>query len=160
MSVLKSAIFLLLLIHFFSFPAYAKEEPFLGKSDLNKVGITKYESINPNLLVYPLKRVGENLKLFSFFDKEKKDQYLLELYDKRFLELAYIINFNKTGFIGFSVDRYNTFVGTLKERSTSLDRDKITKKIKVLEKLRDRYHSGSAPWEKIQQGVDTTKSLI
>lgn len=142
---------------------YAKERPFLGESDLQKVGISEFERVNPNLLIYPLKRLGEKARFLLILNRGHKDQYLQSLLDTRFKELVYIVDFNKTGFIAFSVDRYNTSLGLVKNRLVQIsldDRVKIKNRAAVLEKLRDRYRSGSVSWEKIQQAIDTTESLI
>lgn len=128
-----------------------------------QAGFSDYESINPNLMVYPFERYRESLILLFIFDSNTKQRYLWTLYNKRFRELVYIINYDKTGFLLETVDRYNTFVGKVKIQNPVLnqpEKEQITKNLKLLEKLRDRYHSGSAYWSKIQQAVDTTRSLI
>ncbi len=158
-------IILLFLVNIFIFSThvYAKEQPFLTESELKEVNINQFEAINPNLLIYPFKRVGENIKFLLTFNKKDQDEYLLNGLDTRFKELVYIVDFNKTGFIAFSVDRYNTSIGQIKNRAIQLNdknTTKIKKYLKVLERLRDRYHSGSASWEKIQQAVDTTRTII
>lgn len=136
--------------------------PFLTESELKEVNINQFDRVNPNLLIYPFKRTAENIKLLLIFNETKRDEYLLELLNTRLKELVYIINYNKIGFIPFSVDRYNTFAGQIKNHHIKLDdknQIKIRKYITVLERLRDRYHSGSVSWVKIQQSIDTTKTL-
>lgn len=155
LGVLLLAIFLV-----YTTPAFAREKPFLADTDLSAVNITQFEAINPNLLIYPFKRAGETAKIFLAFNKKDKDEYLLKLLDIRFKELVYIIDFNKTGFIAFSTDRYMTTIGQIKNRAIKADSTKIKKYLNLLEKLRDRYHSSSANWEKIQQAVDTTNTIL
>lgn len=157
------ALLLTILISNSPAPAIAKEKPFLKQDDLEKVNITQFESINPNLLIYPLKRWKENIQLHLLFDKQAKNQYLWELMEIRFKELVYIIDFNKIGFIAFSTDRYNTTIGRLKAKGVTVDGERnetLKSYITFLEKMRDRYHSGSVSWEKLQQSVDTTKGLL
>ena len=124
--------------------------------------VGQLEQINPNLLIYPLKRTYEELKLFSLPSKEKKQEYFYQLYEVRFRELVYIVKNRKEGFIFFTADRYNTFVGKIKQYYPLDDTKKaqFQKKIKLLEALRDMYPSNSPSWEKLQQTMDTTKSLL
>lgn len=140
----------------------ALENQYLDKTELESFGFTEYEYINPNLLIYPIKRIIESVSINLIFDKQKKQEYLLQLYEKRFIELLYIINNKKEGFLTFTADRYNSFVGTLKKediRSVSF-KSQIEVKIKFLERLRDIYPANSENWSKLQQAIDTTKSLI
>lgn len=141
----------------------AKTNELMPKGELQSLGFTEYESINPNLLIYQLKRLGEEVTLSFTFDKKSKNEYSLKLLDTRFKELIYIINFEKTGFLTESVNRYNVFVGKIKpyyKDIDSYDLDKIKKYIVVLEKLRDKYPANSAYWLSIQQSIDSTKNLI
>ncbi len=137
-----------------------KEPYFLTIEELNSFGFSSYESINPNLLIYPLKRVFEQTKLSLTFDKKRG--YIYELYDKRYKELVFIINSNKEGFIPYSGDRYNSFVGNLKQNypPNKEEVEQIKTYLRLLERLRDIFPANSANWEKIQQSIDTTRSLI
>lgn len=157
--------FLLIFILFLINPGklFASHLTFMTNEELKPLGFSIYEKINPNLQIFPFKRVGERLKFFFIFNKEEKSKYNFQLFEKRFNELVYIINNNKTGFFIETVDRYNSAVGIIKLENPQLDKDskdKISKYLKILERLRDRYHSNSAYWGKIQQAVDTTRSLI
>lgn len=162
--IIKLITLLVLLVTFyFHNPVFAQSNSFLTQSELQQSGIDKYENINPNSIVYPFKRYIENLRLQLTFDSLSKQQYLWKLYSGRFKELVYIINFDKTGFLLETVDRYNTSVGRTKNQMSTLSlqqKEQINNNLKLLEKLRDRYHSGSAYWSKIQESVDTTRSLI
>lgn len=140
---------------------YASHKVFLSEAELRSLGFTSYEHINPNLLIYPLKRSSEEIKLL-FLPQSQKKEYLYQLFEIRFKELIFIANNKKEGFIFFTADRYNTFVGKIKG-SYLLDTDtrvKLSKNLKILEILRDRYPSNSPYWEKIQQTIDTTRSLL
>lgn len=134
----------------------------VGYNQVLTVSTSQYESINPNLLVYPLKRIYEEIKLNLLPGKERKGEYLYQLFEVRFKELVYIVNNKKEGFIEFSADRYNSFVGRIKNQypPDNGQRAKISGYLKMLEILRDKYHSNSLYWEKLQQTIDTTKSLI
>lgn len=163
--MLKVIILFLLVINIFNLTGlvYAEDKYFLTELELKAAGITEFEKINPNLLIYPFKRLKENIKYVLIFNKQKKNEYLFDLLDIRFKELVYIINSDKIGFISFSADRFNTTIGQIKNRSIKLDErnnTKMRKYLKALERLRDRYHSGSASWEKIQQVVDTVRTII
>lgn len=144
------------------FLIFAAYPPYLKDDELVEFGITTYEDINPNLLVYPLKRISEEIKLKLLFRREQKQQYIYSLYDKRLRELVYIVNSRKEGFLFFTADRYNSFVGRIKkDYPLSVDlRINFLVHIKLLERLRDIYPAGSPNWEKLQQTMDTTKSLI
>ena len=140
----------------------AAQPGYLNDMELSSLGFTSYESVNPNLLIYPLKRISEDIKLKLIFNKQKKENYLYELYEIRLKELVYIINNKKEGFLLFTADRYNSFVGVLKTEKV-IDKDltlQIRSKVKLLERLRDIYPANSENWNKMQQTIDTTKSLI
>lgn len=150
-----------LLLAYFPFTSYAQQKIFLTQSQLQEFDFKNYESINTNQIIYPFKTIWENLGYYLILNSKRN--YLLNLYHKRFKELVYIINYDKTGFLPETVDRYNTFAGRMKNQSQTINEDEkkfIIKNLRLLEKLRDRYHSGSAYWVKIQEAVDTTKSLI
>ncbi len=152
---------LICLLFFLSSTAFAKEKTFLTEDELKSFGFISYEQINPNLLIYPLKRGYEQIKL-TFIPNNLKKEYAYQLLEKRLKELTFIINFKKEGFIPYAADRYNTFVGKTKLNypPDANDKLKIKNYLKMLERLRDIYPANSPNWEKIQQTVDTTKSLI
>lgn len=143
-------------------PVFATHQLNLQEEELKSLGFSGYERINPNLLVYPIKRAIEVFKLFSLTTKEEKKVYFDKLFEIRFKELVYIANSKKEGFIFFAADRYNTFVGKLKKDypPDSSSKVEFQRKLKMLEILRDIYPSNSPYWEKLQQTIDTTKSLI
>lgn len=152
--------FILLSQFFLIFAAYP---PYLKDNELVEFGITTYEDLNPNLLAYPLKRMSEEIKLkYLLRREERKEIYMYSLYDKRLRELVYIVNSRKEGFLFFTADRYNSFVGRIKKNyPLSVDlKINFLVHIKLLERLRDIYPASSPNWEKLQQTIDTTKSLI
>lgn len=140
----------------------AAKENYLNANELESFGFANYENINPNLLVYPLKRISEDIKLKLLLGREQKQQYIYSLLDIRLRELVYIVNNRKEGFIFFAADRYNSFVGRIKKDYPLSSDLKINflDHIKLLERLRDIYPANSPNWEKLQQTIDTTKSLI
>lgn len=161
---LKFFIFLIIYCFLFSqlSTVSATQPMYLNDMELKSLGFTSYESINPNLLIYPLKRISENIKIKLTFNKQKKRDYLYQLYEIRLKELVYIINNKKEGFLLSTADRYNSFVGVLKMENV-IDKDlklKIESKVKLLERLRDIYPANSENWNKLQQTIDTTVSLI
>lgn len=165
MTLAKKAALLISLLFFLSQTSntFAQSKVFLSISQMQQLGFNNYENINPNQIIYPFERYWEDLYSFLTFDPQAKQQYIWKLYNKRFSELVYIINTNKTGFLLETVDRYNTFAGKVKTQNLDLtqsEKTQIRKNVSLIEKLRDRYHSGSAYWIKIQEAVDTTKSLI
>lgn len=130
------------------------------ETELSSMGYSGYESINPNSLAYPLKRIGE--KIYPIFLSDEKEQdFLNKVYDRRFRELVYIINTERTGFLEETTNRYNTTVGGAKRMKgvENLQND-YRKNITILENLRDRYEANSTYWMSIQQTIDTTNSLI
>ena len=135
---------------------------YLNDMELSSLGFTSYEYINPNLLVYPLKRINEKLKLKLLINREQKREYAYKLYEIRLKELVYIVNNKKEGFLTLTADRYNSFVGILKTEFPvdEQSRSKFESSIKLLERLRDIYPANSPNWDKLQQTVDTTRSLI
>lgn len=141
---------------------FAAQPAFLKEVELKSLGFTSYEHINPNLLIFPLKRLSEEIKLNLTFNKEKRREYLYSLYEIRLKELVYIVNNKKEGFLFFTADRYNSFVGKIKkEYPSNADlKIKFQDHIKLLERLRDIYPADSLYWVKLQQTIDTTRSLI
>lgn len=140
----------------------AAQPTFLKQEELRSLGFTDYEQINPNLLAYSLKRLSEEIKFNLTFNKQKKKEYLYSLYEVRLKELVYIVNNKKEGFIFFTADRYNSFLGKLKNEYPP-DPDfkvKIKDRMRILERLRDIYPANSLYWIKLQQTIDTTRSLI
>jgi len=140
----------------------AKESSYMYESELNSFGFTEYERVNPNLLIYPIKRIAEHIKLNLLFDKEKRKEYIFNLYEVRLKELVYIVNNKKEGFLSFTADRYNSFVGKIK-KDYPLGKDEKQKfqvYIRLLERLRDIYPAQSVNWSKLNETIDTTKSLI
>lgn len=141
---------------------FAAKPAYLNSSELSSFGFTHFESINPNLLIYPFKRLLEEIKLNLVFNPQKKKEYMYHLYEARLSELVYIINNRKEGFIPFTADRYNSFAGRIKKgfQPEVNMRIRFQDQIRFLERLRDIYPANSPNWEKLQQTIDTTKSLI
>lgn len=126
----------------------------LSNQDLKALNFAGYEKINPNSLLYPIKRSIESIL-------NSNSSSPLSKYNSRFSELVYIINHQKTGFLEETVTRYNSFLGSLKTLpKTSIPKEKITNSIKILETLRDKYPSNSPYRMLIQQSIDTTRGLI
>lgn len=162
---IKLIIFLFISVLYMNFTpsTYAAEYTLITKQELSSTGFTGYESINPNLLIYPFKRIRERIKLILLFNKEDKAKYQYILLDKRFKELVFIINFKKTGFLEETVQRYNSHLGNLiiNNKNLALDyKDKISSYTIVLKTLQDRYDSKSAYRLLIQQAIDSTRRLI
>lgn len=162
--ILFAVIAVSFLLHFSSQidTAYASEKQYLSNDQIQAFGFTSYEKINPNLLIYPLKRIAEEIKLKFIFSQNAKRDYLYKLYETRFNELVYIINNRKEGFLAFTADRYNSQVGTLKRENIKSEdfKIRIQSKVHFLERLRDIYPANSEIWIKLQQSIETTKSLI
>ena len=147
----------------FSQATYASGHTLVPKEELKSAGFSEYESINPNLLIFPVKQIVEKIELTLTFNKEDKAKYQYTLLDKRFKELVFIINFKKTGFLEETVQRYNSHLGNLivNNKNLALDyKDKILTYTIVLKTLQDRYNSISAYRLLIQQAIDSTRRLI
>ena len=162
---IKLILFLLLSILCINFSqtTYASEHTLVPKEELESAGFIEYESINPNLLIFPLKRTLEKIVSIFLLNKEEKAKYQYTLLDKRYKELVFIINFKKTGFLEETVQRYNSQLGNLilnNKDSVSNYKDRILNYTKVLKTLQDRYNSLSAYRLLIQQAIDSTKRLI
>lgn len=147
----------------FSPATLAFEHTLITQQELDSTGFTGYESVNPNLLIYPFKRIMEKIELTLLFNKKDQAKYQYTLLDKRFKELVFIINFKKTGFLEETVGRYNTHLGNLITNNKDLAsnyNDKISSYSIVLKTLQDRYNSISAYRLLIQQAIDSTRRLI
>lgn len=147
----------------FSPATYASDNILVPEQELKLAGFNKYESINPNLLIFPIKQIIEKIKLSLIFNKENKTKYQYTLLDKRFNELVYIINYKKTGFLEETVARYNADIGNLIEnnKDSSLRyKDKLSTYVVVLKTLQDRYSSISSYRLLIQYAIDTTNRLF
>ncbi len=158
---MKKAEVLILLLFFilFSQSSVFASQTYLNDSELKSFGFAGYEQINPNLLVYPIKRLVEEFKMIL---SSNKKEYAYKLYEVRLKELIYIVNNKKEGFLGFTVDRYNSFVGKIKKEYPldASSKIKFVHYLKILERLRDIYPANSVHWIKIQQAIETTRSLI
>ncbi len=162
---IKLIVFLLLSILYINFPSatYASEHILVPEEELKSAGFRGYESINPNLLIFPIKQSIEKIELTLIFNKEDKTKYQYTLLDKRFKELVFIINFKKTGFLEETVQRYNSHLGNLMANNKNFAlnyKDKISNYTIVLKTLQDRYNSISAYRLLIQQAIDSTRRLI
>lgn len=162
---IKLTVFFFISILYINFPStsLANEHILVPEQELNLAGFTGYESINPNLLIYPIKRIAEKVKLTLLFKKEYKAKYQYALLDKRYRELVFIINFKKTGFLEETVQRYNSQLGNLIANNKNLAsnyKNKILIYTKVLKIQQDRYNSISAYRLLIQQAIDSTRRLI
>lgn len=147
---IKKGLFLFILFLVFMNPTPAFAKDYLDPGELNSLGFTKYESINSNSLLYPLKKIRE--KIFQVSEER--------LFETRFNELVYIANKRKTGFLESAAESYITIAGRMIEKKDPNLKDNAVIKLKILEKLRDGYPANSLPWIQIQQAVDTTKRLI
>lgn len=147
----------------FSTATYAFDYTLIPEQELKTVGFNGYESINPNLLIFPVKQIIEKIKLALILNKEDKIKYQYILLDRRFKELVFIINFKKTGFLAETAQRYNSHLGNLIAANKNLAadyKDTISSYTVVLKTLQDRYDSKSAYRLLIQQAIDSTKRLI
>lgn len=162
---IKLTVFLFIPLLFINFAptTYAGKQTLITQQELDETGFKEYESINPNFLIYPIKRIAEKIKLALLFNREEKAKYQYVLLDKRYKELVFIINFKKTGFLEETVLRYNSHLGNLIINNKDLAsnyKDKISNYPVVLKTLQDRYDSKSATRLLIQQAIETTRRLI
>lgn len=160
-TALVTFVFIAILLLNFSIPTFAFEHTLITKQELKSSGFGEYESINPNLLIFPLKRISETIGLKLTFYEKSKIQYQYGLLDKRYKELVFIINFQKTGFLRESVDRYDSLLGKLiLNHKNEAPKEKLLIYINVLKNLQDRYNNESAYRLLIQEAIDSTKRLI
>lgn len=152
----------ILLLTYISLVAKPDNKSLLSKTDLAEVGITESEKITSNMLIYPLKRISEELTIYIKVEPKEKEAYQFELLDSRYKELVFIINNQKTGYLVETVNRYNGHVGNIKQSypvTKSEFKEGLRLKVETLEFLRDKYHANSSYWLSIQQAIDTTKAL-
>ncbi|MDO8638358.1 MAG: DUF5667 domain-containing protein [Candidatus Daviesbacteria bacterium] len=162
---IKIIVFLLVSVLYINFSPiiYASDHTLVPEQELKAAGFTGYESVNPNLLIFPVKQVIEKVELTLMLNKVDKVKYQYTLLDKRFRELVFIINFKKTGFLEEAVQRYNSHLGNLIVNNKNLAsdyKDKLSTYTLVLKTLQDRYNSISAYRLLIQQAIDSTRRLI
>lgn len=132
-------------------PIFAASQTLVSIEGLQSLGFNIYESINPDSLIYPFKRLGEKIRFLS----------PINLLNTRFNELVYIANYQKSGFITEVANRYNTSIGQIKSGNAQLkDKGQIVKYLKILERLRDGYPANSSSWLILQQTLDTTRSIL
>lgn len=159
MRTLLSSAIIIVLMFLVTTNVHARNRLF-EESELSSMGYTGYESINPNSLAYPLKRIGE--KIYPIFLSDEKEQdYLKIIYDRRFRELVYIINTEKTGFFEETVNRHNTTLNGVNKNEdiVGLQNDLKTN-VSILEIFRDRYPANSTYWMLVQHAIDSTNKLI
>ncbi|SRR4030066_1144413 len=128
-----------------------------SQNDMKNYGFGGYEKLNPDSLLYIFKRVDEKVDYFFINNKEKKSEYYKNILGKRYKELVYIINVEKTGFLEETASRYISLVEQMKSDDVySLSNEEVKQRILILEKLRDNYPSNTPYWLIIQQAIDTT----
>lgn len=155
--------FVSLLVVSISPAAYLPKKTLVSQREMDSTGFTGYELINPNLLIYPFKQLVEKIELTLMLDNTARAKYQYALLDKRFKELVFIINSEKTSFLEEAVGRYNAHLGNLmisnKDYAVN-NKKKIFNYVMVLKNLQDRYNSISSYRLLIQQAIDTTNRLI
>lgn len=72
-----------------------------------------YEKINPDSIIYPIKRLTENVWL-KVKGSGARSELLAYYTDRRLREMVYMFDKGKTGFFVEVVSRYNSFVGLSK----------------------------------------------
>lgn len=156
-------LFFSILIYFDLIGNVLAKEELVTLTKLKELQFERYEQINPNQLIFPFKQMAEKLGLKFNIGEENKKVYQYRLLDRRYKELVYIINFQKTSFLPEVVSRYNDQAGIVKARyklNNSEIENRLKNSMKILEMLRDQYPANSAYWLSIQQAIDTTKSLF
>lgn len=146
--------------------ASASDATLLSEQELSKNGFPGYESVNPNALIYPLKKLGEKIHTLFLLNKENRIKYTTSLVTIRFQEVVYIINYQKNGFLPETVTNYTSFLDEVRRlngdslKSNSKFKVQISRYVTILEILRDHYHANSARWFSIQQAIDSTNSFL
>ena len=149
--------FVALISYFFLFAGEIYPNMYL-QNELKNYGFGGYEKLNPDSLLYIFKRVDEKVTYLLITDEKKKSEYYKKLLEKRYKELVYIINIEKTGFLEETASRYNSLTGEMRKNGIdSISKEEIKQRILILEKLRDNYHSNTPYWLIIQQAIDTTR---
>src|SRR4030042_5618265 len=148
--------FVALIFYFFLFAGEIYPNMYL-QNELKNYGFGGYEKLNPDSLLYIFKRVDEKVTYLLITDEKKKSEYYKKLLEKRYKELVYIINIEKTGFLEETASRYISLVEQMKSDDVySLSNEEVKQRILILEKLRDNYPSNTPYWLIIQQAIDTT----
>jgi hypothetical protein len=141
----------------------------LAQDNLAKERGVQLETVNPDsFLRYNLKRLPEKIKLFSlsFFRKDQKVPYLIELTNKRLAEFSYVINNSKMSYLENSSSRYVTFIGLLSNEISknggyaSQIKGGLESHLPVLIRLRDNYPQDTAEWRFVQQAYESTQVLL
>ena len=160
---MKKIVFFLAFLLVLVFPVRISAiQPAFSEDEKALLGLDKIEAINPGTFLYPVKRLGEKIKLSLIKRKENKASYLSLLLQKRFRETIYVDEKEKSGFFVESANRFNTQVGQIKSDYSGLDaklKTQIPVYVSALEKLRDKYSSNSANWLIFQQSLDTIHQL-
>lgn len=143
---------------------FFEKEQTVPLSELQRNGFKKYDLINPNLLIYPLKNIKENTQYFLIHTDSQKVNYYQELFDSRFNELVYVLNFKKTDFWSESMNRYNNLLGVINtdplyKGKIPGSNKKIDEHINVLRSIQDRYPADTPYWRLIKQSIDATEGL-
>lgn len=143
--------------------AHLPKKTLVPQQEMDSTGFSGYEIINPNLLIYPVKQLFEKIELTLMSDNTTRTKYQYTLLDKRFKELVFIINSERTSFLEEAVGRYNSHLGNLMINNKDFAfnyKERISNYTRILKNLQDRYNSISSYRLLIQQAIDTTNRLI
>ncbi|MCS7092234.1 MAG: DUF5667 domain-containing protein [Patescibacteria group bacterium] len=161
---MKSALLIVVTIIIFSLSSSAvivdakkSEEPFV------------YEQINPDSrLLYKYKRLKEKLytAYLAKFRKEKLSQNYIELINRRFRELKYVVDKDKIDLLETVTSRYNSQIGEVTNINTNQETNInalqaiLEIQQEILPTLRDKYPANSAQWLLLQQTLDTINAIV
>jgi|SRR3989344_1019658 len=119
--------------------------------------------VQPGMYIYPLMRLGEKIFDRFQFNNEAKGKYYQDLFQKRLAELKFVVDNNYLDEIEKSSQRVSYQVGILTDlvvshklsNKKSVIIDLYNDDKRILEKLRDKYHSNSSFWMLVQHSINS-----
>lgn len=125
------------------------------------------QTINPGHIMYPLKRVWENLGKSLSLSDDSKFKFDYDLSDTRLSELNYVVNFNLENEIQRASERFAYQVGITTDYIITGNKDNLSGSIiekhrlfkSNLESLLSKFPANSSYWLLIRQDMDTLDIL-
>jgi hypothetical protein len=142
-------------------PVFASPTNF-SQEEKEMLALDGHESISPGSLLYPVKRLGEKIKLSLLKNRETKAEYVALLLSRRFKEMVYLDEQEKSGFLVESANRFNATAGQIKSDFYPPEeklKAQLPSYLSALEKLRDKSPANTANWLTFQQCLDTIRQL-
>lgn len=133
-----------------------------AQNEATDAASVKYEVVNPDSILYPLKRTWERMVLMFQFTENGRKEYMQQLIEIRFKELVYVANNKKLAEFEEASSRYNSMIGEYTEKFSNT-KDKVGESAKkyssILGQLKEQYNADFAYWSFLKSSQETAQGL-